>query len=138
MLFNRLTLWIFLPVFLGLYFFTKRDAYGHVLLVGIACEVSHLYCYNCQLFMKSLYYLIKSDQVWINSGSMSQVFAEIANFDDEAFKEAYPVHGANGDVLLRMLAACSERNIEVRLVASPDLPGYRNVMTEYDAAKAVL
>lgn len=87
--------------------------------------------------MRTLVYLNGDDQSWINSGSISEAFGESAHFDDETFKEAYPVHGANWEALIRILAVCLERNIEVRLVASPYLPVYRNAMTEYETSKAV-
>jgi hypothetical protein len=101
-----------------------------------ASKLTHLYRFNSELFLRTLVYLNGDDQSWINSGSISEAFGESAHFDDETFKEAYPVHGANWEALIRILAVCLERNIEVRLVASPYLPVYRNAMTEYDASKA--
>jgi hypothetical protein len=97
------------------------------------CSVSHLYRYNCELFLRSLYYLGKSDQAWINSGNIDPDFAVsfIPTEEDQA-DELYPTAGTNWDALQRVIKKCNSEGIELRLVASPYLPAFRNHLNDYE------
>lgn len=97
------------------------------------CSMTHLYRYNCELFLRSLYYLGRSDQGWINSGNIDPDFAVsfIPTEKDQA-NELYPTTGTNWDALLRIIEKCNSEGIELRLVASPYLPAFRGNLKAYD------
>jgi lysophospholipase L1-like esterase len=92
-----------------------------------------LYRYNCELFLRSLYYIGKTDQAWINSGEIDPEFASTYSpgARDKA-KNIYPVSGNNWEALLRIIEMCEGIGADLKLVASPYLPGLRDNLNSYD------
>lgn len=105
-----------------------------------ASQLTHLYRFNSELFLRTLVYLKGDDQAWINTGSISKEFAE--NFEaqasDKGVKNIYPISGRNWESLLRIIETCQSHDIEVRLVASPYLPAYRRGLVDYESWQAGL
>jgi hypothetical protein len=98
-----------------------------------ACRITHLYQFNCELFQRVLFYLGKSDRAWINSGQIDSVFA--ANYiptQEEQDECLYLTDGLNWKALQRIETVCYERGIELRLIASPYLPEFRQNLIHYD------
>lgn len=101
--------------------------------LGAACRITHLYQFNCELFQRVLFYIGKSDRAWINSGLIDPVFA--SNYvptQEEQGECLYPTKGLNWEALQRIETVCDERGIELRLIASPYLPEFRQNLTQYD------
>ncbi len=101
--------------------------------LNTVCSITNLYRYNCELFLRSLYYIGKTDQAWINSGNIDPEFASIyrpgARDQD---KNVYPVSGNNWEALLRIIEICDGIGVDLKLVASPYLPGLRDNLISYD------
>tara|TARA_A100001015_G_scaffold277058_1_gene335876 strand:+ start:1512 stop:2423 length:912 start_codon:yes stop_codon:yes gene_type:complete len=101
--------------------------------LNTVCSITNLYRYNCELFLRSLYYIGKTDQAWINSGNIDPEFASIyrpgARDQD---KNVYPVSGNNWEALLRIIEICDGIGADLKLVASPYLPGLRDNLISYD------
>jgi lysophospholipase L1-like esterase len=99
-----------------------------------ACAFTHLDRYNSELFLRTLFYTGKSDQAWINSGNIDPDFA--INFvpsEEEQSQNLYPITGSNWKALQRLVVKCAAEGIELRLVASPYLPAFRNNLALYDS-----
>ena len=75
--------------------------------LNMACSIANLYRYNCELFLRSLYYIGKTDQAWINPGEIDTEFASTYSpgASDKA-KNIYPVSGNNWEALLRIIEMC--------------------------------
>lgn len=101
--------------------------------LNMVCSIANLYRYNCELFLRSLYYIGKSDQTWINSGNIDPEFASTYRpaAEDQA-KNIYPVSGNNWEALLRIIEMCEEIGVDLKLVASPYLPELRDNLNSYD------
>ena len=101
--------------------------------LNTVCSIANLYRYNCELFLRSLYYIGKTDQAWINSGNIDPEFASTyrpgARDQD---KNIYPVSGNNWEALLRIIEMCEGIGADLKLVASPYLPGLRDKLNSYD------
>ncbi len=101
--------------------------------LNTVCSITNLYRYNCELFLRSLYYIGKTDQAWINSGNIDPEFASTyrpgARDQD---KNIYPVSGNNWEALLRIIEICDGIGADLKLVASPYLPGLRDNLISYD------
>lgn len=101
--------------------------------LNTVCSIANLYRYNCELFLRSLYYIGKTDQAWINSGNIDPEFASTyrpgARDQD---KNIYPVSGNNWEALLRIIEICDGIGADLKLVASPYLPGLRDNLISYD------
>ena len=84
-------------------------------------RVSHVFSLNSELYFRSLFYLNKSDQEWINNGIISK--EEIAAIRD---------YGGTGfeinDQLLKDIIfinnLCKEKGVQLKLILSPYLPAY--------------
>jgi hypothetical protein len=90
------------------------------------CRVSHLYCFNSEMYLRTLYYLGKNDQTWINRYSISQeVIATIEAV--EPFSLELPE--AQLEVLQAILGVARSHTITVKLVMSPYFPAYAERIT---------
>lgn len=111
-----------------------RDAMAEELPnVKAACDLTHLYRFNGDLFLRCLYYLGKSDQAWINSGQIDSGFA--ASYEpstSEKNKNLYATEGANWEALLRIIVLCENEDIDLRMVATPYLPNFRRNLPNYE------
>jgi len=102
--------------------------------LNATCSVAHLYRYNCELFLRALYYIGKSDQAWINSGLIDPDFA--VNFipsESEQSNNLYSTAGTNWDALQGIIEKCHTEGIELRIVASPYLPAFRDNLNHYES-----
>jgi hypothetical protein len=101
--------------------------------LNTVCSIANLYRYNCELFLRSLYYIGKTDQAWINSGNIDPEFASTyrPGARDQG-KNIYPVSGNNWEALLRIIEICDGIGADLKLVASPYLPGLRDNLISYD------
>jgi hypothetical protein len=105
----------------------QYDYQGYV----VSTYVSRLYAYNNELFLRSLYYLNKSDQSW--SGEGSPVLAELLKRTKEAPRMSYPkIRQENLDALVRLVSKLKAKGIEVRLVVSPYLPEFFEKFDGFD------
>ena len=97
--------------------------------------VSHVFRYNSEIFLRSLYYLTRDDQRWINEGVISS----------EHERELEGFQGAVFDVdsaLLRDLVAieqrCLSESIELKVILAPYLPAYAQKIRNLDEWKQAI
>ena len=92
------------------------------------------------MFLRALYYMGRDDQDWINSGTLRDDF--IFEPNAEAVHVPLKPEGAGWDALCRIVDLCRQREITLKLVASPFLPGYcqamENKSEQMQAFKAAL
>ena len=101
--------------------------------LNMLCSITKLYRYNSELFLRSLYYIGKTDQKWINTGNIDSKYASAYRpADEDQVRNIYPVSGNNWEALLRLIEICEEIGIDLKLVASPYLPGLRDNLSAYD------
>ena len=84
-----------------------------------ATTVGHLFRYDSELFLRSLYYLRHNDQAWANSYRMPTDFLQSV-VREEPWRIA--PRQENIAALTRMTALLQARGIQVRLFVSPYLP----------------
>jgi hypothetical protein len=85
------------------------------------CRVSHLYCFNSEMYLRALYYLTKSDQNWINRYKISR---EIIDSINEVQPFDLPLPQTQLTTLQELLAVAHNHDITVKLVMSPYFPAY--------------
>jgi len=101
--------------------------------LSVACEVANVFRFNGEMFLRCLYYWGDSDQAWINSGEIDPEFAsDYRPSEEDQGNELYTTSGANWRALMAIIEVCREEGIEVRLIASPYLPNFRNNLLNYD------
>jgi len=89
-----------------------------------AGELTHLYRFNNELFLRALYYLGGDDQGWINEYTIGEAqLQKLRAAPPET--ELPPLGEANLAALGRLVSAARAAGCEVRLVISPYLPVYR-------------
>jgi hypothetical protein len=84
-------------------------------------ELSHLFRYNAEIFLRVIYYWRRSDTEWINRYRMNQRF--VGNLDGNA-KTTLELLSENLASLERIIQEAKDRGIRVRLVIGPYLPAY--------------
>lgn len=93
-----------------------------------AGKLSNLYRYNSEVFQRTLYYLTKSDEDWLNDRVISPTM--IANVTEEEVVDLtideYLL--SELDELVRM---AEERGIDIELVVNPYYPAYIQRMTTF-------
>lgn len=98
-----------------------------------ATTVSHLYRYNCELFLRVLAYQRKSDQGWIlNSRISKDLFDQSLESEDVERPIGADYVRSNLAALGRILEASSAAKVEVRLVVAPYLPQFRKHIKNWD------
>lgn len=110
-------------------------------MLAIACTVSHMYRYNSELFLRALYYMSKSDQAWINSGSIDEQYASVYHPSEaDQSENMLNVEGPNWEALMRIISICEASEIELGLVITPylrnhieNLHAYPNWVTAFEA-----
>jgi hypothetical protein len=93
-------------------------------------KASHLLAFNSELFLRTLYYLRRSDQDWVNRYRIAPSLIEETRHMGPITFETY---GDNLAVLQRIVAYCRESHIAVRFVVSPYLPDYRDHIQNYNS-----
>lgn len=102
-----------------------------------AGEITHLYRFNTELFLRALYYLGRSDQGWINDYRIGE--AQLAALREAPVVDALPeLREANLAALGRLVAAARAAGCEVKLVVGPYLPLYRRTLGWWPAFLARL
>lgn len=86
-----------------------------------AMHVTHLFRYDTEMFLRSLYYLDRSDQDWINRYTISAGTRALARTEPEWSLRATPT---NLRSLGRMTAQLRARGIPYRLFVGPYLPAH--------------
>lgn len=94
-----------------------------------ASMLSHLYRFNGEMFLRTLYYLRKSDQTWINRYSINPEVVSELEVNDRPIE----IRPDNLAALKEILSICAEHNIPVRLVVSPYLPQAIQLSSSYSA-----
>jgi hypothetical protein len=85
------------------------------------CRLSHLYCFNSEMYLRTLYYLNKSDQNWINRYKISQ---DVIDSINEVEPFTLPLPETQLTTLQEILEVARNHNIVVKLVMSPYFPAY--------------
>lgn len=99
--------------------------------IWVAGELSHVYRFNSEVFLRELFYLRKSDQNWLNDRSVdTEVSTSYVMPETEHAKWA-AVNPAYLAPLIRLVRLAQARHIEVRAVVTPYLPIYNQQATEY-------
>ena len=103
-----------------------------------ACQLTHLYRCNSELFLRSLYYLGSDDQNWINNYVIRTEFAKSYKPPPATalgLQETIPPDSVQG--FLRILSQARESGAVVRLLVSPFLPAHISGLHDlYDKRKA--
>lgn len=100
-------------------------------LVAGACRLSRLYQYNCEMFLRCLYYMNRSDQGWINNGVLTADYAEALEIQPRSIRNPITLEGDGFPALERMLALSKKNGMEVRLIISPYFPKYLAALPEF-------
>ena len=96
------------------------------------CLVSHMYRYNSEMFLRALFYMSRSDQTWINSGSIDEQYAsEYRPYEADQSANMLKVEGPNWEALMRMISTCEASDIELCLVISPYLRNHVEQIHSY-------
>ncbi len=102
-----------------------------------ACQLTHLYRFNCELFLRALYYLGRDDQSWINRYVIQPEFAKSYQPSPgfvRGIQETIPPDSVRA--FRKILAQAEESGAEVRLLVSPFLPAHISRLHDlYDKRK---
>ena len=99
-----------------------------------ATKVAHLYRFNGELFLRSLFYMKQSDQSWINRSEIDPAFAgSFLSSVDERNKRLFPVEGQNWNSLISLITLCEQNDVELELIISPYLPALREAYIYYES-----
>lgn len=91
-----------------------------------ASRISHLYRYNSELLIRSLFFLKRSDQDWIMDSVVDSGWRE--TLADERIRK-FERSASDLESLRETIAIAETNDIEVKLILAPYLPGYF-VLTE--------
>jgi hypothetical protein len=101
--------------------------------VGNACEASHLYRFNTELFLRAMYYLRQSDQGWINRYQIAPgLIQESQDQNASAVRLGRP-RPAAVDGLRQIGILCAQKGITARYVIGPYMPLFRDRIIDLDA-----
>ena len=101
--------------------------------LSYALQLSHLYRFNNELFLRAGYYWNRTDQYWINQGTMTAAQArQLPPKLESEGDNPYPIDGAGFKALRAIQQQCAEMNIQLVLVASPYLPQHLERWPSYD------
>lgn len=103
--------------------------------VFIATNISNLYKFNSEYFLRSLYYLGKQDQTWANRYTINMDFVEKIRHKDRNSYGFADIRKESLSALNDILELASKHHIEVRLLVSPYLPFIVKDNREYIAWK---
>jgi len=85
------------------------------------CRLSHVFCFNSQMFLRSLYYLNKSDQQWLKPNAIgAELIRETQTMPLEAFRSKLK----NVQALKRIIDITKKERINLSLILSPYLQSY--------------
>ena len=97
--------------------------------VALFSRISTLFSLNSELFLRSLYYLDRSDQSWINNGVIDQGAIDML----EDYKGSYfETTSELIDQVEQLNLLCQQRNIDLKILLCPYLPQYANKINNLD------
>src|SRR5690606_35596438 len=83
--------------------------------------ISHVFRYNSEIFLRSLYYLGRDDQEWINEGVIDPAHErQLDGYRGISFE----IDSVLLEELFAMEQRCLEDTIELRVIIAPYLPAY--------------
>lgn len=95
----------------------------------IVSSVFPLFRFNTEFLYRSMYYLDKSDQTWINhqviSDKLNEHAAEVEPF-------AFKINKENIAILNNIVSTLKAKDIEAHLYIAPYLPNYKSRFTNFD------
>jgi hypothetical protein len=97
---------------------------------AVASDFVHLLKFNNEFFLRSLYYLNRSDQNWINRRTITPELLEYARKLPPSEIRAFP---ASVEALGRTVRLARERGMEVTLVVSPYLLDFGSRISNLDS-----
>lgn len=97
----------------------------------IATNLSHVYCYNNEMFLRTLAYQSKTDQNWINRYKIDETFAETFKPAPWMHEQWRVVQPTAMNALHRLVQIAKIHKIRVEMVVTPYLPEYINNIPEY-------
>lgn len=100
--------------------------------VGNAGMVSHLYCYNGEIFQRALYYLGKSDEDWLLDRVITD---DLVNTVEEC--EPYDIDVPENifEDFKATVALAQSKGVKVELVINPYYPPFAEKITNLEAIK---
>lgn len=93
-----------------------------------AGKVSNLYRYNSEVFQRTMYYLSKSDEDWLNDRLISPTMVE--NVKNDTAVEL-TINDYLLDELNQLIQAAENKGVKVELVVNPYFPPYVKKMKTY-------
>ena len=91
-------------------------------------EASHIFKFNGEMFLRTLYYYQESDQTWINRYQISPALLQSTRSGRQEILRATPENLA---ALKRIINVARTQGIEVRAVVGPYLPAYCDQITNF-------
>ena len=89
------------------------------------------------MFLRTIYYLFKSDHTWINEYQINKNFLKNYKPSEKGKSLFYPIKDNIND-LFNILNICKKNDIEVKLIIGPFLPEHINKIPEYAVWKKEL
>jgi hypothetical protein len=99
-----------------------------------ACNLTHFYRFNSEVFHRTLFYSNKTDQDWLAMHTLSDAAAADVN------AKPYPleIHPQLVQSVVNMTKALQAKGVQVHLVIAPYAPGYAGKVTNLDMLKATV
>ncbi|MCD4817861.1 MAG: hypothetical protein K8S23_04140 [Candidatus Cloacimonetes bacterium] len=97
----------------------------HYPKVYYTSHISKSYYYNSEYFLRTLYYLKKNDQSWINRYTINQNYYNSLKVDD-SFTMVDKIDKNSMQLFKAIVKNCNERGITIIPVLAPIIDKYRN------------
>ena len=97
--------------------------------IAQSCKLSHIFRYNSELFLRSLYYYNRNDQNWINHNNISKSLIESLNNYGGTRFDVVPELVKDLNAVQKL---CFRKNIKLKIVLTPYFPKYQNKMTNLE------
>lgn len=102
-------------------------------LYHLKCTISHLYCFNNLLLMRIFYYLVKSDQSWINTKRIQpRMIAAIPKN-----RQKWEIEPHNLVAFKNMVDKANAENVPVKIVIGPLFPQLSEII-DLDTFKKII
>ena len=98
-----------------------------------ACQLMHLYCFNGEMLLRTLYYLPRSDQDWVNTRQITPDVLDSLNYIDRVAIYYDETHDPLIADLADLVETVEGRGVPVRLFMAPYLPDYAALMPQREA-----
>jgi len=87
-----------------------------------ACQLSRLYCYNSEFFLRVLYFIDKNDQTWINRHKVDPGFVSSYMPGPQSGQMFAQISPSKLNALLNIIDLAHKNSVEVRILIGPFLP----------------